>query len=510
MRIRWSPLPRFLLTLALTLVAPASARADQAHELLTKAMDAMCSRQCLQNINVVEYTAVGYRDFVEQSVRPTGPYFLDYQTIHVIRDYTRRRTSVDESHLAYGGNNWWLQQDAPTKASYIINDDVAATLSNGKYTYAGGYYLAFDGDQYGFSPERLLPASWDAPDLRVLPDETLHGFTHHVLGYTWQGSPVKLYLSSYTSLPTAVQFVRSYPYQVFLSSWGDVTTRITYDGWNLESNGMHYPRQWTYEREGLPDMTLVLTQLRLNPQIADSTMNLPADLFNKYHGHLRAEEAVPLGLGGSGAPQELAPGIVQVSGGWNVEFVKQRDGIVVIEAPWSPQYSKRAFDAARARFGLPIKAVITTSDSWPHIAGVREAVALGIPIYALDLNLAILKRMVNAPHTMRPDDLQQHPRTAHFISVSQRVTVGSGPNRLVIIPYRMATAERQMMVYFPEYKLLYTSDLFQPNTDGTWFTPQYASEATDAVRRENLDVQTIFGMHYGSTPYEKLANGGKP
>lgn len=506
MRIRWSPLPCFLLPLVLLAVPPAPALADQAHDLLTKAMNAMCGPQCLRGITSVEYTAVGYRDFVEQSVRPTGPYFLDYQTVHVIRDYAHHRTSADESHWAYGGNNFWTQQDVPTKTSYVINDDVAATLDSGKYTYAGGYPLAFDGDQYGFSPERVLPAAWDAPDLRALPDEMLHGFTHHVLGYTWQGSPVKLYLSGYTSLPTAVQFVRSYPYHVFLDSWGDVTTRITYEGWNLESNGMHYPRQWTYEREGLPDMTLVLTQLHLNPQLADSTMNLPADVFNKYHGHLRPVDATPLGFGGSGDAQELAPGIVQVSGGWNVEFVKQSDGIVVIEAPWSPAYSQRAFDAARARYGMPIKAVITTSDSWPHIAGVRQAVADGIPVYALDLNLPILKRMIAAPHTMRPDDLQRHIRAAKFITVSQRVTVGSGPNRLEIIPYRMATAERQMMVYFPEHKLLYTSDLFQPNADGTWFTPEYTSEAVDAIARERLDVRTIFGMHYGPTPYEKLAH----
>ena len=504
MRIRRPLLSCLLLPLAMLVATPANARADQAHDLLTKAVNAMCSRQCLQGIYAVEYTAVGYRDFVEQSVRPTGPYFLDYETIHVIRDYVKHRTAADESHLAYGGNNFWTQQDTPTKTQYVINDDVAASLSDGKYAYAGGYPLAFDDDQYGFSPERLLGEASVAPDLRELPDEQLHGFTHHVLGYTWRSSPVKLYLNAFTSLPTAVEFVRAYPFHTFLSTWGDVTTRITYEGWNLESNGMHYPRQWTYEREDLPDMTLVLTQLHFNPALDDASLRVPSDLYAQHHGHLRNVADVPLGTAGSGPPQELAPGILQVPGGWNMTFVKQTDGIVVIEAPWSPAYSQRAFDAARARYGLPIKSVITTSDSWPHIAGVRQAVADRIPVYALDLNVPILNRLIAAPHTMQPDDLQLHKSTAHFVTVSQRVAVGSGPNRFLIIPYRMATAERQMMVYFPEYKLLYTSDLFQPNGDGTWFTPQYVSEAVDAIAREKLDVRTIFGMHYGPTPYAKL------
>ncbi|HEV3154049.1 MAG TPA: MBL fold metallo-hydrolase [Candidatus Baltobacteraceae bacterium] len=491
---------------AALLCCPLRAHADgaAAPDMVRHSIDAMCGRACLQALNSVEYTAVGFRDMVEQSVRPTGPYFLDYETVHVIRDYSRHRTRADESHLAYGADKWWLQQTAPSTDTYVINDDVAATLKDGAYRYAGGYFLAFDDDQYGFSPERVLLAAAAAPDLRQLPDEALHGFMHHVVGYTWRDARAKLYLNPFTGLPTMVQFTRAYPYHTFLNTWGDVTTRITYEGWNLEQGGLRYPRQWNYQRENLPDMTLVLTQLQFNPQLSDAALTLPADVYAKYHNRLRATDDVPLGASGSGPPQELAPGVVQVSGGWNVTYVKQDDGVIVIEAPWSPPYSKRAFAAARARFGLPVKAVITTSDSWPHIAGVRQAVAEGIPVYALDLNLPILRRLVAAPHTIRPDDLARNRRSPHFVTVSQRVAIGTGPNRIEIVPYREETAERQMMVYFPGHKLLYTSDLFSPDSDGSWFTPEYAHEALDAIRRERLDVQTIFGMHYGPTPFTQL------
>lgn len=62
-----------------------------------------------------------------------------------------------------------------------------------------------------------------------------------------------------------------------------------------------------------------------------------------------------------------------------------------------------------------------------------------------------------------------------------------------------------MMVYFPESKLLYTSDLFSMDSGPTdWFTPQYLDEAIAAITRYHLTPTTIFGMHYEATPYQTL------
>ena len=77
------------------------------------------------------------------------------------------------------------------------------------------------------------------------------------------------------------------------------------------------------------------------------------------------------------AGQELVSGVVLIPGAWNTTLVRQSDGIVVIEAPISSGYSVQAIAEANKRFpGIPIKAVITTSDAWPHIGGVREYVAI--------------------------------------------------------------------------------------------------------------------------------------
>jgi hypothetical protein len=186
--------------------------------------------------------------------------------------------------------------------------------------------------------------------------------------------------------------------------------------------------------------------------------------------------------------------------------VKQPDGIVILEAPISGLYTQGVIAEAGKRYpGVPVKAVLSTSDSWPHTGGVRAAVAQGLPVYVLDLNRPLLDRMMSAPHTLDPDALQ-NSKTAHhphWNIVSGRVEVGNGVNRLVLFPLRGASTERQYMVYFPQARLLYASDTLALNDDGTLYDPELMYEVTQAVKRENLAVATVFAMHQGPMPWSQ-------
>jgi hypothetical protein len=70
-----------------------------------------------------------------------------------------------------------------------------------------------------------------------------------------------------------------------------------------------------------------------------------------------------------------------------------------------------------------------------------------------------------------------------------------------LYPIHGETSERQMMAYFPEHKLLYGSDPFQKQEDGTFFYPQTVYELQSAVAREHLAVERFFMMHVGLTPW---------
>lgn len=284
----------------------------------------------------------------------------------------------------------------------------------------------------------------------------------------------------------------------FWSIWGDVTTRVYYSFWWLQ-NGIHYPLQADIFRNGLPDQTVTITKVEFNPSLAADTFAIAPETRTAFAA--RAKKTVEDRAPGA-ASSELAPGIVFIPGAWNTTLVRQDDGIVVLEAPISSGYSAKVMQMAQSKFpGVRIKAVITTSDSWPHIGGVREYVAQGIPLYVLDRTAPLIERFLHAPRSQYPDSLARAGRKADLHLVSGKTVMGSGANRMEIYPIHGETSERQMMVYFPEHKLLYGSDPFQQLDDGKLFYPQTVSELQSAVEREHLAVERFFMMHMGPNPW---------
>lgn len=486
----------------------AVAEPDRAQGEIRDAIVAMGGEGILKSVHGLRISAVGHRNMLEQSLRPDGPWFQDYFQLTETRDFVGQRVRVNTTHRGYSSPEWWLRHESwdgePNYPSFVVADGAVAKVSAGKFTRFSSSHLQDAEEDLAFDPVRLLLAAKASPDSHVEADRPYHGFEHHVLGWTWNDVPVHLLLNGYTHLPEMVEWTRPRPYDVFWNPWGDITARISFGGWALEPDGLRYPRQWTVERDGLPDSEVTVTSLTVNPPINDSELTIPEDVRKDYLAHKAAIDDLPLGFGG-GPPVEIEPGIVQIPAAWNVNLIRQPDGIVILEGPISSAYSMKVLDEAHRRYpNLPAKAVITTSDSWPHIGGLREYAAKSIPIYALDLNRAVLERLFAAPHSLRSDELQQHPHKAALRLISKRSLLGAGPNRLELIPYRTETGERQMLVYFPQHKLLYTSDLFAPDKGDTWFTPEYLLEFKHAVLREHLDVEKIFGMHYDLTPYEKI------
>jgi hypothetical protein len=120
--------------------------------------------------------------------------------------------------------------------------------------------------------------------------------------------------------------------------------------------------------------------------------------------------------------------------------------------------------------------------------------------------------MLSAPHHLAPDVLTRISQPSKVDYVSGRTALGKGANALEIIPLRTVTGERQMVVYFPDTKILYSTDLFQRDRSGEFFLPQTLSEAADVVDREHLDVNLDIGMHLDPTAVERNSTGksGKP
>ncbi len=466
--------------------------------LLHQALEAQGGEAKLRSLHSVQWEASGYRNELEESERPEGPYITEFDTISEVHDLANQRYRKDTEFAVY--------PVFQSKSSSVVVKDIAMQLSGDRQFAGTPQQVQIVRERLSLSSEHLLLTALDAPDIHTETDIVLQSVQQKVIAFSLDGAPVKIYLNAYTHLPTAMDYsgpsVRT-SYWAFL---GDVTARTYYSFWWLAKGGIHLPMQWNIETNGLPDQMLVVHKLKIDEPLDEVKLTIPDAVRAKFDQHAAPADLEKRPLGNSNQPaKELAPGIVLIPGSWNATFVRQEDGIVILEAPISSGYSAQVIAEAQHRFpNQPIKAVITTSDSWPHLAGIREYVAQGIPVYALDLNRPILERVITAKHTSKPDTLERMPRSPQFQLVHAKTVVGTGANRMEIYPLRGETSERQMMVYFPEHHLLYGSDPFQQNDDGSLFYPQTVTELMDAVTREHLNVNQFFMMHVPLTPWSEL------
>jgi hypothetical protein len=488
-----------VLTACVPFVVPTAHAADQRTTVLVhQALDAQGGEQKLRSLKSVQWEASGVRNELEESERPEGPYLTDLLTVSEVHDFAGSRfRSLTETNV------YPLYKSSATS----VVDGSVAMRSAGEHFVAGTpQQVQLAQERLALTPERLLLTALDASDVHTEPDTVLQSIPQNVVAFTLDHAPVHIYLNAYTHLPTAVDYSGPLARSGYWSFLGDVTRRTYYSMWWLAKGGIHLPMQWNIESNGLPDQMYVIRKLQIDEPLKEADLTIPQDVRAKFDPHAPDANTDNVPLGNPALPaKELAPGIVFIPGSWNATLVRQDDGIVIVEAPISSGYSAKVIAEAHRRFpGQPIKAVITTSDAWPHLAGIREYVAEGIPIYALDLNRPILERVIAMPYTNRPDAQQRVPRKPSFHLVHEKTILGAGANRIEIYPIHGETTEREMMVYFPQHHLLYGSDPFQRMPDGSFFIPQTVTELMDAVSREHLQVDEFVAMHIDPTPWGDL------
>jgi hypothetical protein len=490
---------------------------DRATAWMKQAADALGGEARVRGIHAIEVDGVSAQYQREQSERPEGPWVVTYSDFADVRNYAAGAIRRTARTRGYSAPDWVDNREWGPETTTLLVGDVGLRKTADRWLPAGNPWDVATMPMT-LDPEHVVIEALDASDLRADPDVQLDTYRHHAVSFSLRGRPgftiadarVRVFLNIPSMLPKAIEITRPRPYDVFWAPWGDVTQRVTFGVWTLEPEGIRFPRLWEYATGGRPDGRIDITRVRINPPLQAPDFAVPDDVRQNFVVNRRRVDDIPLGSS-QRQQAELAPGIVKVPGSWDIVEVKQDGGVAIVEGPLSSAYSAKVVDDAQRRFGgAPITAVVTTSDSWPHIGGMREYAARRVPIYALDLNLPILQRLFAAKYETLPDALARQPRAARLHPVSAKTVVGSGANRFEIYPLRTVSGERQMMVYWPQHELLYTSDLFTLMPDGAVFLPQQAAEAVAAVERDRLAVKRAFGMHYDVVPWERVVQAGQP
>lgn len=457
-------------------------------------LETMGGRERLQQVKSVRLRFISHTLLVEQSYRQ-APFITSYERGQMTLDIDKQRGRTEAMVT-------WPEADhnqSDSDSILIVGPD-------------GGVQHTRDGDfpcllgdldsareKLALGPERLLLTALDAPDLHFEAPEILRSTAHTVVAFSWHSVPVRVLLNPFNHLPDAVETTQEF--RDFWYFWGDVQQRTYFDNWKL-AQGISYPTNVVEERNGAVWRSTQMLNVEFNVEIDDRAFGMDLEVARRsatspgWNRPFHAAKDTP-----------LAPGIDLFGGAWNSTIVKQPDGIVILEAPISGLYTQGLIEEARKRYpDAPVKAVLSTSDSWPHTGGLRLAVALGLPVYILDLNQPLLDKITRAPHTLDPDALEtsKKSKAPKWKIVTEKQEIGSGENRMELYPLRGASTERQYMVYFPEIHLLYVSDTLALNDDGSLYDPELMHEVLQAVKRADLRVDTVFAMHQEPMRWDKV------
>lgn len=467
-----------------------------ARDRVATAMAALGGEATLRNIKSLRLESIGHGYALEQSERPEGPWLTTYFENTDIRDFEHDRRRLETRRRNWSFPTW------SAVSARVVEGGVAAGTNGTRWAPGSPAEISALNATYALSPEKLLFTALAAADLRALPDERQQKVNQHVVAFSWNGQKLRLFLNAWTDVPTMLEIVKN---DASFGHWGDVTERRWYSFWTLEKGGLLYPRQTTTEWNGFPFSDETVQVLKVDEPVDDAAMTIPAETKAAFAEAAKRPAPSPTAFDGSRAVA-LTDWLVEVPSGYNIAIVKQPDGLVVFEGTTSNEHAANVMAFAQERFpGMKVKAVVTTSDAWPHIAGMREWVAEGVDVYALDLNVSILTRFIDAPHSIVPDRLERNRRAPKFHPVSSRTVIGSGDTRIELFPARGEIGERMMLAWLPGARTLYSSDFIQRNRPGSatpFFMPKMLMEVQTAANREGLTgITQVFGMHLTPTPW---------
>lgn len=459
----------FAILLAVTAPSPKA--------LVDSAIAAMQRTASLRDVRAIRLAGIQHDFILGNAERAEGPWRVQYTVFTELRDAQTGASRRTERGISPTGT---LSPDRVT----ILSDSVVALAANGRVT--GAAHSSFEDiiDRIDGSPERALALAAASPSLRL--DGTIKrlGATYDVVSFPWRNGRMRIELHRDTRLPEAVEIVRTYPDNFRWDVFGDVHMRADYVNWTIQPNGAWWPMQTKVSFNGQPLRDVSLSSVAFDAAAPAADSFAISDSARVQFANNSKLNFSKFRLGARGQPTELAPGIVRVPDQWVMTLVKQPDGVVIFEAHISGPYLHDVIGEANRRWpGAPIKAIVMSSDPWAHLGGLREAVAMKIPIYVNAGSIPFLSSLV------KPG--------AKFIPVAGKTLVGKGENRIELYPVGGPYAERMTMAYFPDHKLLYGADLVFMNrgsdgrpSGGFLLTP--AEDLRRAVAREKLDVMSVF------------------
>lgn len=216
----------------------------------------------------------------------------------------------------------------------------------------------------------------------------------------------------------------------------------------------------------------------------------------------------------------LADGVylaLGVRGGFHVMFVELEDSVLVVDTPagyhelqmvpaidWagdvtSSSVGRRLLHAVRATIpDKPVRYVVLTHHHGDHAGGIRPFLDAGVTVLASEVTRPVVEAAARATFRLEPDELTGRDVTPRIEVVEGEREISDGERSVRILDVGPNPhVEGMLVVYLPEERILYQSDLFMPS-GGDFPDPARVPVMrwfVDWLDGSGLEPEAIFAIH---------------
>lgn len=485
------------------LFLPCLAWAQPAKVYVDSAVVAVGGLEVLLSLKSLRSVSHGENFEPEQTLRPGDePRKVSTFSCTMVRDLTNGRVRYE----------WQRETFSPIAATWryaeIINGDSGAILgadgirSPERRAASAARIAARRKELSRASVSVLLTALTRSSSLLRLMDQVIQGRLQYVVSYDDGGHLAIIAIDAQSRLPTKVGFLEDDPLH------GDTLNELFFADWR-QVGKLKLPFSLTYRVNGQLVMTEDVDSIALDVDLADVDFTVPeafttADIGDGRRGEQsshwvlrRVALASPLDEEQTRVKlTEVGRDVVHVTGGTHHSLaIAMNDHLVVIDAPLYEERSLAVLAALEGRFpGKPVRYVINTHFHPDHSGGLRTYVAGGATVITGKVSEEFFQQVFRSAHTRVPDTLQRNPQSAVIETVgTEKKVLTDGERQVEVYPVENSHAKDMLVVYVPQEKLLFVTDLFSPGAARQ--IPAFCRELLVAIEQNGFVVERIVGGH---------------
>jgi glyoxylase-like metal-dependent hydrolase (beta-lactamase superfamily II) len=522
------------LAVALAFCLTATGGCQRGPDPLQKAFDAVGGKDALLELKGFSYESSGDRFEPAQGLAPTDdPIKASSFTLSLLCDVENDRLSFD----------WQREIFDPLrgKLAYrdVLDGDLGYQTGNDSVfnppgatsdrALVSGRIAALRREFRLFNPQLYLRRIvMDEAASTIKQDVEIGGRSHHVIEVSGDMQPVEIFVEAASGRLSKLQTLQND------HIWGDVVTEVTYGDWSApEGSRLMLPHQVELAIGGKTLRTARRTNLVVNPDFPAEAFALPDDPRTEVDQvaaergavssqYLTRWQAVGVPFGDQDQTSVVAtavagdPDVQHLTGGFHHSLaIKLGEGIVVVEPPLNEARSRAVLNKLDELWpGVAVSHLILTHHHFDHMGGIRTYAAAGATIVTSDLNRSYVEDALASSHTLVPDELANVASPEwriEAVPADGEFSLGADGRRVKARHIPTIHSEDMLVIYLPDLRLLFVSDLYMPGV----FPPRQPPPAPfgdwtrglrDGLAKLDWNIEWLAGGHGGIAPFTDLAS----